>query len=320
MKSSFDSLGVYPAIFSSASTATDFPIFVPQGTLEYNAATNDLTYGLGTKIRGESNKGDFVRFNDNTNKMYCDGKFALGYNLNGMQVNLSGNATYDLNKNNVVMNACLGLKIDFSSDLYAMMIKELMDNTADKENIDFTKNLSFYEKAFSEFFSTHEVKKAFKAVKESMNPDAAVSVDGPAKIDLPKKSPFNLFFSDVKLMYDPFTASWRASCPVGLITVGDYYFGKKINASMEFCGKRGDDFFNIIFETSEVDWYSFMYRGHILQIMSSNDAFNESIYKIVPEKRKVTLDAAKPTEFYQYQVGSDSRVKQFKATMKMMHY
>ena len=278
-----------------------------------------MTFGLGTKIRGESNRGDFVRFNDNTNKMYCDGKFALGYNFQGIQVNLSGNATYDLNKNNVVMNACLGLKIEFSADLYAMMIKELMDNTAEKENIDFSKNISFFEKAFSEIWTNHEVKKALKPVKESMNPDAA-PVDGPPKLDAPKKTGFNILFTDVKLMYDPFTASWRASCPVGLINVGDYYFGKKIHASMEFGGKHGDDFFNIVFESSEVDWYSFMFRGHILQLMSSNDAFNESINKIVPEKRKVTLDASKPTEFYQYQVGSDSRVKQFKATMKLMRY
>ena len=316
LRSTFDSIGVYPAIFSSASTATDIPIIVPEGTLEYNLQTNDLTYGLGTKIRGESNKGDFVRYNDNTNKLYCDGKFNLGYNFQGMQVAASGNATYDMNKNSVLMNACIGLKIDFSNDLYAMMVKELMDNTNEKENIDFGKKLGFYEKAFSEFVSAHDVKKAFKPFKDLTE----MPVDGPPKIDFQKKSPFNILFTDVKLQYDPFTDSWKASCPVGLINVGDYYFGKKIYAYMEFGGKKGDDFFNIMFETSEVDWYCMMYRGHILQLMSSNDAFNEAINKIVPEKRKVTLDAAKPTQFYQYQIGSDSRVKQFKINMKMMRY
>jgi hypothetical protein len=233
-----------------------------------------------------------------------------------MQVSLSGNATYDLNKNSVVMNASVGLKIDFNSDLYNMMIKELMDNITDKEAINFGKNISFYEKSFSEFLSPHEVKKAFKPVKDATDE----SIDGPPKLDFPKSSPFNILFTDVKLIYDPFTTSWRGACPVGLINVGNNYFGKKIYAYLEFGGKRGDDFFNIMFETSEVDYYCFMYRAHILQLNSSNDGFNAAINKIVPEKRKVTVDAAKPTEYYQYQVGSDSRVKQFKANMKILRY
>ncbi|MEY2830089.1 MAG: hypothetical protein RIQ33_1947 [Bacteroidota bacterium] len=315
LRSTYDSVGVYPAIFASASTPNDAQIFVPQGTLEYNGQTNDLTYGLGTKIRGESNTGDFVRFNDNTNKMYCDGKFSLGYNYPGIKVFAAGNATYDLNRNAIVMNAVVGLKIDFSKDLYNILVKEQVDLLADKDAIDYKKNLPFYEKAFSEYLTPKEVTKAFKNIKEQTDETAETP-----KLEYPKNTPFNLTFTDVKLMYDPFTASWKGNCPVGILNINETFFGKKIYAYMEFGGKRGDDFFNIYFEASEADWNCYMYRGHVLKMISSNDAFNEAINKIEPVKRKVTPDVAKPTEFYTYQIGSDVLTKQFKERLRTFKY
>ncbi|MEN9521837.1 MAG: hypothetical protein RL065_214 [Bacteroidota bacterium] len=315
LRSTYDSVGVYPAIFASASSPNDAQIFVPQGTLEYNSQTNDLTYGLGTKIRGETNSGDFVRFNDNTNKMYCDGKFNLGYNYPGIKIVAAGNATYDLNRNSIVMNAVVGIKMDFNKDLYNILIKEQIDLLADKDAIDYKKNLPFYEKAFSEYLTPKEVTKAFKNIKEQTDEAAETP-----KLDYPKNTPFNITFTDVKLMYDPFTSSWKGNCAVGILNMNETFFGKKIYAYMEFGGKRGDDFFNIYFEASEADWNCWMYRGRVLKMISSNDAFNENINKIVAEKRKVTPDDKKPTEYYTFQIGSDVLTKQFKERLKTFRY
>ncbi|MFM2048818.1 MAG: hypothetical protein RI955_1366, partial [Bacteroidota bacterium] len=81
-----------------------------------------------------------------------------------------------------------------------------------------------------------------------------------------------------------------------------------------------DDFFNIYFEASEADWNCWMYRGRVLKMISSNDAFNENINKIVAEKRKVTPDDKKPTEYYTFQIGSDVLTKQFKERLKTFRY
>jgi hypothetical protein len=405
LKSYYDSTGVYPSIFASPYNSLDKVVFLPEGSLQYNVESNEIFYGDASKIRDEIKKGNYLTYNDATNKLFCEGKFEMGLDYGALKTFVAGNATADLNRNNQIYLWNIAMKMDMDKALFNIMLKEMIDLIPDKEDIDYTS--PFFEKAMAELVSERDLKKIMSKVKsvtveEESTPEKSETdktedsnnetekkvdeniepatdsvavdststnndqddnsgkkkkkkgkkaktdevkdenggvVDAANKEKEPKEKPdadvvveatgkkfnfpnsdYNFYFTDVRLTYDNSSNSFKGGGPIGLSHLGQYYMGKKIYGFFEYGGKRNDEFFNVYFETSESDWYYFYYRGHILFMISSNDAFNEAIQKIVPEKRRIQPDKSDTKNWYTYQLGSDVKKKGFVERMKFYQF
>jgi len=308
MRGFYDSVGVYPSIFAAASNPNDQIVFRPEGFLQYNPNVNEVVYGNTAKLNGTTKRGDFLKFNDATNKLYCEGKFNFGLNYAPIKLATVGNCYVDLNKNAMVYNLCIGLKIDVTKELMDLMIKDWIDLTADKQEADYKS--PWIGNALAELISDKELKKAMKTIEE----EAEVQ-----KLELPKDLPYNIFLTNVRMAYDPFANSFKAVGNVSLVNLGGQYFGKQVYAYIEFGMKKGGDYFNILFETSEADWYYFNYTNHVLQTLSSNDTYTSYIQTITPEKRTIK-DATNPAIYYINQQASEVKKRQFKERMRSFRY
>lgn len=309
MRGAYDTLGLYPSIFAAAANPLDKIVFRPQGFLQYNPASNEIVYGSSAKLNEQTRRGDYLKFNDANNRLYGEGKFDFGLNL-GAPIDLVtvGNVTADLNKNSQIYNLCMGLKLDLPKEMMDVMIKDWVDLTADKNDVDY--KAPWIGNALAELLTDRELKKALKNVEEDAEN---------AKLDLPRDFPYTFFLTNVKMGYDPYSNSLKGVGNVGVTTVGGQYFGKLIYAYIEIDLKKAGDNFTILFETSEADWYYFSYANHVLQVLSSNEAFTTPIPKITPEKRTIK-DPANPVRYYIYQQSPEVKKRQFKEHLRNYRY
>ncbi|MDE5743697.1 MAG: hypothetical protein K2H62_05015, partial [Bacteroidales bacterium] len=95
-----------------------------------------------------------------------------------------------------------------------------------------------------------------------------------------------LVFSNIGFEWDPRTSSYRSTGTGELLTVGPNRINKKMKVYAQITRGRRGDVINIYIEGSRYNWYYFNYSDHILQVLSSDQAFNEAIDKVKPGKRR----------------------------------
>lgn len=95
-----------------------------------------------------------------------------------------------------------------------------------------------------------------------------------------------LVFSNLGFEWDPRTSSYRSTGTGELLTVGPHRINKKMKIYAQITRGRRGDVLNIYIEGSRYNWYYFNYADHVLQVISSDQGFNEAIDKLKPGKRR----------------------------------
>lgn len=95
-----------------------------------------------------------------------------------------------------------------------------------------------------------------------------------------------LVFSNLGFEWDARTSSYRSTGTGELLTVGPNRINKKMKIYAQITRGRRGDVVNIYIEGSRYNWYYFNYADHVLQVISSDQSFNEAIDKLKPGKRR----------------------------------
>lgn len=95
-----------------------------------------------------------------------------------------------------------------------------------------------------------------------------------------------LVFTNLGFEWDARTSSYRSTGTGELLTVGPNRINKKMKVYAQITRGRRGDVINIYIEGSRYNWYYFNYSDHTLQVLSSDQGFNEALEKIKAGKRR----------------------------------
>jgi hypothetical protein len=113
-------------------------------------------------------------------------------------------------------------------------------------------------------------------------------------------------FSDVKLKWDKETRSWISRGPIGIAQIAGIPVNKYVQGYIQIEKGRTSDGISWYLQLNQEQWYFFSYKNGILQVMSSDNAFNDYITTLKDDKR--ILNPNSDTEYFEFVISTRRKV------------
>lgn len=286
---------IYSTFIYGKKDKNDHDIILVNGLVSYDKETNQFRIGNKEKILNNAKTGNYMSFNDKTDSVYAEGRMNLGLDLGQVKYETVGSMLYLINFNSTEMDVVFTLDFFFSQDAIKMLTDNILETAFDKPDVRYAR--SIFEKCLVELVGT---KKGEKLIGE-------LSLNG-AFDKVPSDLEHTITFTDLQMKWNPETESFLSVGALGIGFIGEKQINKKIKGYLELVSKDEDDILNLYIEPSNGLWYFFSYQDGIMQAISSNEQFNETIKLIKPKKRKSQKVEGVP---YQFIISSNKRKTDF---------
>jgi hypothetical protein len=291
-----DTALVYSTFQTSRRNTGDWEIILTSGYIYYDKDAREYRVSNREKIRELTFPGNYVSLNTSSCQVYAEGKIDLSNNLGQVKLNSFGTGIH--NTINDSLNFELLMALDFFMDDGAMkMMREKFEASTSQLPVPF--NRPVYERALAEKVGKKEADRLV----------AQVNLYGAYK-KIPDELEHTLFFSDLKMKWNPATKSFISVGPLGLGIMGKTQLNKYFKGKLEVVKKRSGDFMNLYIEDDAGNWYFFSYQTGTMQVISSDEKFNTAIKELKPEKRKLEKKE-KGDAPYQFTLGTANKKSAF---------
>ena len=268
-----DSVHIYPAFFSGRRTYSDHHLITASGTLTYDK--DSMTYFIASdeKLRSRDTTGNLLAYNRDRCLLSGEGRIStLGMNLGRVKTDVVGRITHNMNDHETSMDVMMSLDFLFDDEL-AKIIAEKIGSTETLTGVDMQRQI--YIRGMNEWLG---MKKA-----ETYRRDAALG-----KVTaFPEELKKTLVLTHLRLRWNQSNRSWRS---VGKIGVGNLY-GHQVNrfvdGMVEIIKRTGGDEMNIYLKLDNSNWFYFGYTREMMQVISSDQTFNDRLVKLPSKVRKM---------------------------------
>lgn len=293
---SSDSSRVYTAFLTPKERPKDREIVSATGFLTFDNATNEFRISSEEKLKTRNLPGNYFSFDDNKCISYGEGKLDLAVDFGLMKLTEVGSATHNLNNDSATFDLMFGLDFFFADEA----MKMFADNISGTGNLPPTQdyNRPTFIKGAAEIVGKE---KADKIINE-------MNLYGLMK-KVPDELAKTIFFTDLKMFWNPQTNSYRSVGDIGIGYMGKEQINRKVKGNIEFMRKRSSDVLNIYIEVDKFTWYFFSYQRGLLQTISSNKNYNDFITLMKPEKRIAKTKKEEPD--FEFLLSTDRRKNDF---------
>ncbi len=292
----------YPLILQAVNDSADQILVSATGQIDFGTETNSFRVGQSDRKAGNNIESNFVQLNTNRCVLEGDGILNLGLDW-GLDPDIfiakaAGTFRHLILPDSTYINAVLLLNFYFDKKAAEMM--------ADSIRIANLAVVNAGDGLFPMF------------LKKELGTDRSalliteLSLYGQMK-KVPKEIEHTLLFSDIHLKWEPGSHSFISQGPIGLGYIGGTAVNKYVNGFVQIEKGRAGNAVHIYLEISKKRWYFFSYRYGIMQVISSDDAFNIYLEELSPNKR--ILNENSDTEYYEYVIST--RRKQIDFVRKM---
>ncbi len=280
MMFSFEDLAPYPVFFNPKRAKTDFPLLEVKGLLDYNPKLNLYRIGPKEKLFENRKNGNVMALKDNDEQTVVgEGKINLGQNFGLVTVDAAGRMEYDLINNTLdLQEVVLGLDFMIDKKVHEAMVSDLKSLLAENDIVNFLS--PGFSRGISELLPEGEGEKTLLHLAQN------------GFFSAPKGFEYPFFLCNINMKWDEDNVSFRSIGDFSLAYMSETYINRQINGYIEVAPrKNGGDYFHIYLVNEDIAtgrevWYYFHYKNGIMQMLSSNPTFNQSIDAIKPNKRK----------------------------------
>ena len=295
-----DSSDLYTAFFQAKKSSRDKNLFIANGIVYYDETAKEFVAGDPDKILNEATRGNIIKYNDATGKVYAEGKMDMGLNFGLVDVQAAGYINTDVIKNKYDFKLLMGIQFDIKDDLLESMGKTVLANNFSQEDLDYFSD--DFAKSIPEFIALKNEKK----FNDQMNKDGTFKK--------PEDFKYTMFFTDLHLVWDKDSKSFYSKGPFGIAYVGPIAINRMIQgAYLEIGYKKSGDYMNLYIPGDDGKYYYFFYQNNNMQILSGDRNWMVALQSIDPEKRRTKTDDGK---VYQYTVASENKMNTFLARMQ----
>ena len=262
----FGSTELYPSILAPTRRSKDKEIMRIKGFVQFRAEDNSFLFGDPDKADGFSNKGTLMSFNDADGTVEADAALNLMTDFGLCQVGAAA-VTKKLTEDSVwLFRSTLGIKLILTEDLLAQFGKLFYDYNLDAEYLDYYGEESVFLKTFPQLVTPKEEERIM------------VGIETMAEFNRAKDYPFDLTLTDVALVWNEQSESWRSAGNTGGIAhIGDLTINQQAVIAVEFAPRAAGDYFHVYVETDLDDWFYFYYNKNVLKVISSIPEFNDAL-------------------------------------------
>jgi hypothetical protein len=278
-----DSTNVYPTFLSKKLKPNDIDIVAAEGFLHFDNESQEYRISNKDKLQGAVVGGNYVSL---SNECIARGQGLLNMGMDFGQVELTplGRVEHNMNNDSTKFSLYLGIGFYFNEESLRVMADKLANHFPPLDAVFYGTE---YEKALIELVGKE---KTTKLIQE-------LNLYGAFK-KLPKELEKTLFLSDVELVWNPKTGSYRYKGFIGVSSVDKYQVNKMVYGLVELTKKRNGDELSVYFEPSDDSWFFFDYKRGMLGAISSHDEFNAQIRDTKDEKRTLKGEKGKPNITY----------------------
>lgn len=239
-----------------------------KGFLTYDKASNEYRIASMEKLEDmQEALGDYLVLNKSTCDAKGQGVIDIGFNNSGLLTTTNyGEIKINNNRITADINMSLGLRFPFNQQALDYMGVELYEDM----------NLIPIEFETSKY--KDQLVSMFGEAGNELFEDLLIT--GEWK-EIPKNMDYSLYFSNVRMQWDPILNSYVSYGDAELSIVGKYQVNKKIRTKIQLLRTALSNEIRIYIEANPDHWYFFSYNGASMSVMSSYEMFNDYI-KVVP--------------------------------------
>lgn len=291
----YDSIHIYPTFFSKRKNYSDRPHVTANGYLYYDKQQQLYKIGSKEKIHDFTLPESYHSLARENCEIYSEGAVDLGENTGQLKLKAMGNVRHNILKNETTLDVVLMVDFFMDQDMINLMAHEI-DSSPQLKAIDL--NRSVYKKAINATIG----EKNAKILRDEL------SLFGTIK-ELPKELKHTIVFGELKLKWNDESNSYQSYGPIGISTINNVQINKRVNGLIELQLKRSGDVMDFYFEIDRRTYYYFGYTRGVMQTLSSNREYVETLMNSKPGDRKQKV--AKGETSYLYLVSTDQKKNRF---------
>ena len=220
----------------------------------------------------------------------------LGVNFDKMIFSAAGSWSADLENNSETFNLFMMFDFPFLDKAAALMSADF-DSLPGAGPVDLSSKKLWKN---IELFAGHE-----KTLK--MKDD--ITLYGAVK-EMPAELAKMLVLNDVKLKWNDKVNAYQSIGKIGVGNILNRKVNKYVEGYVEITRKRSGDMCDIYLKIDDKNWYYFGYTRGLMQTMSPNMKYLETIKALSPEARTTKAKVVSESPFI-YMVASDTKMSQF---------
>ena len=285
-------------MLESTRAGSDNVLIEAKGQIDYDTATN--SYRVGAAVFGGNNDEQSV-VNLSTERCIVSGEglLDLGVDLNMFNMIAAGDFRHLVIPDSTYIDAALLLDFFFDKQALNMIIDSLRIVNSYRNMSGEGQYPTFLKKVIGN-------EKSQELINE-------ISLYGQMQ-KIPKELKHTFILSDVNFRWDPDTRSFIAKGPIGIGYIAGMPVNKYVDGYIQIEKSRASGGLNMYFKLNNNQWYFFSYRRGIMQVMSSDNAFNEYISGIKADKR--SLNPNSDEDYYEYVISTRRKLVDFLREME----
>jgi len=274
MASTADSTFVYSAFLSPLRSAVDEFALPVEGFLYYDKGLKEYRISNKEKLVERSLPGNYISLSTGDCKIYAEGNMTLGNRFGQVKVEPFGAVNHYLVPDSILFD--LFTTVDFFFDEGA--INKMADAIVAKTDLtptDFSRPV--YEKGLREKLGKEQADKSI----------SQLNLYGSFK-KFPDELNKTIVFTDLKMKWSKQDKCYLSYGKIGIGNIYKTQVNRYVDGRVEIKKLRAGDEMTIYIEIEPNNWYYFNYstRTNTILAVSSNEAFNNAIKELKPDKRK----------------------------------
>lgn len=273
----------YPLALEPLERPSDMLFINATGQMKFDTVNGTFSVGSTNRFSKNDLQNNYVSLNNSRCVMHGNGNFNLGLDLNMLTVKSAGTFEHLIVVDSTYINTVLLLDFYFDEQAIEMM--------TDSIRLTNNKGGNLTEGLFPMFLMKNLL---FQEAEQQISD---LSLYGEMR-RLPEQLNHSIIFSDLRFYWDSFTRSYISKGKIGIGYLGGNVINKYVEGWVQIEKGRTGSSISIFIKPTQKTWYYFNYKNGIMQVLSSDNAFNERIETIKPEKR--ILNANSDVDYYEY--------------------
>ncbi|MFZ4545326.1 MAG: hypothetical protein ACOYOA_14840, partial [Saprospiraceae bacterium] len=281
----------YPSVMMPLFARKDRPLIDTRGLLKYNNKTDQFLFGDSSKVNAPQKvrRGNLLTLQNASGKVNFEGKFNICKGAKALNIDAAGRgeaifaapASDSMSLQNVdnktFVDLMTGIDMLIPEKLLNVVANDLLVTGLEAQEVDYAKDVVFYEKALSEIISDdNEWSKMILGLKEN-------------SLEIPKKlNKYPLLFSWIPMKWNPDYQSLISMRDLnGLASIKGEKVNKLLTSFIEFkMPGNEDDRVYIYLKTTSDTYYFFGYQRGALNMVSNNPRFMEVLAGLKKDEKQ----------------------------------
>jgi len=283
---------IYPALFSVRKTPGDRQMINASGVLTYDRDSMMYFIASPGKLNDRDTVGNLLVFDRFNCLVHAEGKLSLGLDFGRVTNDVTGRMTHNMNTRETTFNVMMSLDFMLDNTL-AQMMATSFESHERLTGVDMLRPT--FIRGMNEWLG---VARSATYRREALLGEVR---NFPAELNK------TLVLTQLNLFWDHSTRSYRSVGKIGVGNIFGHQINRLVDGMVEITKVSTGDLFHIYLKLDDENWYYFRYTREMMQILSSDKAFNDHLVSIPERRRRM----AERRPGYTYMIAAAETYNQF---------